>query len=143
MYASRPRTDFPPPPRLAALSKNYGVASFAMLRVLSCFNSPWLRCLCSNAVQFCCDLEAHNLITTAIVPISAGDRPTKKNVSSGARMKLLHCLTAFFIQLEYSENLRNKGGQTVVPTAMITLKLCHSSGDKLASHRGGHVSVPG
>jgi hypothetical protein len=33
----------------------------------SCIHSPALRCSCCNVIRFCCDLEACNLVTAAIV----------------------------------------------------------------------------
>jgi hypothetical protein len=54
-------------PYRAALSQQYSVARFAKLRVLSCLHSPGLRRSCSNVVRICCDLEACDLVTAAIV----------------------------------------------------------------------------
>jgi hypothetical protein len=45
-----------------AVSQQHSTASFAMLRFLVCFHLPAICCSCCNAVQFCCDLEAYNLV---------------------------------------------------------------------------------
>jgi hypothetical protein len=59
VHASRPRKDFIiSPPHRAAISQQYSVASFVMLRVLSCLHSPGLRCSC--------DLEVWNFVTATI-----------------------------------------------------------------------------
>jgi hypothetical protein len=50
------------PPQRAAISRQYGVASFSKLRVLSCLHSPGFRCSCCNIVPFFCDLETCNLV---------------------------------------------------------------------------------
>jgi hypothetical protein len=62
------RTSHPPSPTLyrVAPSQKYSVASFVMLRVLSCHHPPGLRCSWCNVVRFCCDLQACNLVTAAI-----------------------------------------------------------------------------
>jgi hypothetical protein len=54
-----------PPPRG---SKSQAGHSVATLRVLSCFHSPALRCSCCSVVRFCCDPEAHNLMSATIAP---------------------------------------------------------------------------
>lgn len=56
-HASAPRKLFTPAYR-AALSEEYSVASFAILRVLSSLHSPSLRCSCRNLVRFYYGLEA-------------------------------------------------------------------------------------
>jgi hypothetical protein len=55
-----------PPPLLTAMHC-VNKTAFAMLRVLICFHSPELRCSCCDDVRFCCDLEACNLVTAAVV----------------------------------------------------------------------------
>lgn len=59
-------TATPPLPRGAALKNQYSIASFAALLVLSSLRSPGLPCLCCKVVRFFCDLEARDLVTTAV-----------------------------------------------------------------------------
>jgi hypothetical protein len=46
-----------------ALSHQYRVASFSIVRVLSCLHSSALSCSCCNVIQLCYDLDACNLVT--------------------------------------------------------------------------------
>jgi hypothetical protein len=57
LRASRPRKNSPPPPRCAALSHQYSVASFATLRVLSCLHSPGLSVRVATLHDFAVTLK--------------------------------------------------------------------------------------
>jgi hypothetical protein len=70
LRASRPHKDFTSF-YCAAVSEEYSVATFATLRVLSCFNSLGFSCSCYNRTRCCCVFEACSLMTGLnIVPNS-------------------------------------------------------------------------
>jgi hypothetical protein len=63
MLQGHGRTSHTPLPYRTAVGRQYSVASFTVLRVLSCLHLFGLRCSCCNVVRFCCDLEACSLVT--------------------------------------------------------------------------------
>jgi hypothetical protein len=62
LHASRPQTDCRLPCHVA-VSRQYSVASFAMLLLLSCLHSPGLCCSCCNVVR---SYFRNSFINTAI-----------------------------------------------------------------------------